>query len=272
MKRLTTNKPAILNRVNVKWIRNLIPAIFIILLLAGFTSRAQTLPVVSVRFANPVYDCPTQIYCLDVEFKSDTPDQKLFGMNLRFFYDDNILEYVGTSDFAEGYSMPGDPEIQNVGGAFLFGITGPLEWFNGQVQLTSSTSVVLPTDGWVKLFRICFHVDDPAYVGIQNFCATIVWDLQENPPETGGGFQWGDDGVVMTVAGLSAQQSLPTTEEVVQFNWTYGGNPEGFGHPVSTVCIKTTCGYYIPVSNWSLYLAISLMVVATVFIYRRRMS
>jgi hypothetical protein len=181
------------------------------------------------------------------------------------------MEYVGTGDFAVGYSMPSPPEIATGPGQF-FGFAGPADWINGQVQLTSATTVLLPTDGWVKLFMICFHVDDPNSVNIQNFCPSIVWDLQEDPPEIGGGFQPGDDGVVMTVVGQTPQQSLPTTEHVVQFNWAYGGNPNGFGLPVSTNCIKTTCGYIIPVSNWSLYLAIGLMFIATVFIYRRRTS
>jgi hypothetical protein len=272
MKRISSIKPETNKRLSSRLSWKIMPAVLMMLLFTGLMTNAQTLPTVSVRFANPVYDCPTQNYCLDVEFMCDTPNQKLFGMNLRFYHDDNILEYVGANDFAEGYTMPVAPEITTGVGGPLFGFSGPLEWFNGQVQLTSPTSVVLPTDGWVKLFRICFHVDDPASVGIQSFCPSLVWDLQENPPETGGGFQWGDDGVVMTIVGQTIQQSLPSTEQVVQFNWTYGGNPEGFGHPVSVNCIKTTCGYYIPVSNWSLYLAIGLMVLATVFIYRRRIS
>jgi len=272
MKRLIVFKTAIHNRLNANSALILFPAMLLVLLFSGLLVQAQTAPVVAVRFDNPKYDCPpTQTYCVDVVFKSDTPNQKLFGMNLRFYYDDNILEYIGTSDFAQGYSMPVLPEI-TTGPGSVFGFGSPADWINGQVQLTSTTSVVLPTDGWIKLFRICFHVDDPNSLNLQNFCPSIVWDLQEDPPEIGGGFQPGDDGVVITVVGQTPQQSLPSTENVVQFNWEYGGNPSGFGHPVDEVCISTICGYIIPVSNWALYLAIGLMMIATIFIYRRRIS
>ena len=46
----------------------------ILLFLTGFLD-AQ--PVVTARFANPVYDCTTQTYCVDVEFQSDTPGQHI---------------------------------------------------------------------------------------------------------------------------------------------------------------------------------------------------
>lgn len=252
--------------------RKTIPAMLLILLFTGFIASSQSIPEVAVRFNNPVYDCPTNTYCLDVEFMSDTPGQQLFGMNLRFFYDDNILEYIGASDFAQGYGMTETPAIITGPGA-AFGLAGPADWVNGSVQLLSATSVFLPTDGWVKLFKICFNVDDPNSLNIRLFCPSVIWDLQEDPPEIGGGFLAGDDGVVMTVVDPDPDlDSAPTTEIVVQFNWQYGGNPNGFGVPVNEVCISTICGYIIPVSNWALFLGIGLMIVATMFIYRRRLS
>jgi hypothetical protein len=255
--------------------RKTIPAMLLILLFSGFIANSQSIPEVTVRFNNPVYDCPTQTYCLDVEFKSNTPGQQLFGMNLRFFYDDNVLEYIGTNDFAQGYGMPQAPAILNGSGA-RWGLAGSADWVNGSVELQSASSVLLPTDGWVKLFGICFHVDDPNSLNTRTFCPSVIWDLQEDPPEIGGGFLDGDDGVVMILADPPGQilTTAPTTEIVEQFNWQYGGNPnpDGYGIPVDLVCISTICGYIIPVSNWALFLGIGLMIVATMFIYRRRMS
>jgi len=254
--------------------RKIIPATLAILLLSGLMASSQSLPEVSVRFNNPAYDCPTQTYCLDVEFMSTAPGQQLFGMNLRFFYDDNILEYISASDFAQGYGMTEAPEIiTGIGPGTAWGLAGPADWVNGSVSLLAPSSVFLPTDGWVKLFKICFHVDDPNSLNIRLFCPSVIWDLQEDPPEVGGGFLSGDDGVVMTVVDPDPQNdSAPTTEIVEQFNWEYGGNPNGFGLPVQEVCVSTTCGYIIPVSNWALFLGIGLMIMATLFIYRRRMS
>lgn len=54
---------------------------------------AQNLPQIKVRFANPDYDCRSQTYCVDVEFQSSVPDRELYGMNVRFFYDDAVLEF-----------------------------------------------------------------------------------------------------------------------------------------------------------------------------------
>jgi hypothetical protein len=253
--------------------RKTIPVMLLILLFSGLIARSQSVPEVSVRFNNAVYDCPTNTYCLDVEFMSNTPGQQLFGLNLRFCYDDNILEYIGASDFAQGYGMPEPPAIlTGPGGAW--GLAGPADWVNGSVELQSTSSVVLPTNGWLKLFKICFNVDDPNSLNIRNFCPSVIWDLQEDPPEIGGGFLAGDDGVVMTIAVPPGQilTSGPTTEIVYQFNWQYGGNPNGFGIPVNEVCINTICGYIIPVSNWALFLGIGLMIIVTLFIYRRRMS
>ena len=61
------------------------------------------IPVITVRFANPQNDCVTQEYCLDVELRSDITDQELFGMNVRFFYDDDVLEFVDFRDYQGGY-------------------------------------------------------------------------------------------------------------------------------------------------------------------------
>lgn len=249
------------------------PLLLLFLLLSGSQAVAQ-LPLVTVRFFNPQYDCPSQTYCVDVEFISDSR-QQLFGMNVRFFYDDDVLEYQSLGDFAVGYGSPIPPTIQTgpAGSGNAFGIAGPLEWFNGDVKLVSPSPIYLSST-WTKLFNVCFHVDDPDAISIDNFCPTIVWDLEENPAS--GGYLSGDNGVVITVVNPSPQQeAIPAIEHVVQFNWTYNydGNPDPpYGFPVPEVCIPTTCGYVIPLSNWALVLAIGLMLVASVFIYRRRIS
>jgi hypothetical protein len=254
--------------------------IFLVVLLAlgllqAFQANAQDqFPMVTVRFANPQFDCPTQTYCVDVEFLADVEGQQLFGMNVRFFYDDNVLEFLSMGDFAEGYDSPNPPQIITgpPSSGALFGLAGPVEWFNGTVQLVSPSSVYLSTSQWTKLFNICFHVDDPKALGIDNFCPSLIWDLQSNPDM--GGFQPGDDGVVMTVVAPYPQETGPTMEQVQQFNWHYNILPAdfSFGAPESVNCVSTKCGYVIPLSNWSLFLGIGLMMVVSVFIYRRRIS
>jgi hypothetical protein len=260
---------------NYRFSQKFLFPLLLFLILSGFMATAQPqIPVVSVRFANPHYDCPTKIYCLDVEFKSDIASQQVYGMNVRFFYDDDILEFLSMGDFAPGYASLGFPQIVTggPGSGTEYGIEGPLEWVNGTLQLVSfDTTIYLSDTAWTKLFNVCFHVDSPLAINIQNFCPSIIWDLQENPDL--GGYLTGDDGVVITVVDPTFQQdSSPTTENVIQFNWQYGGTGGNVGFPVSIICISTICGYVIPLANWSLFLAIGLMLIASVLIYRRRIS
>lgn len=240
--------------------------------LIGFQSMSQDLPLMKVRFNNPHYDCPTHLYCVDVEFQSDSPGLQVFGVNVRFFYDRDLMMFYSMGDYTMGYTSPEPPQRVTgpAGSGSFFGLSGKIEWFNGLVQLTEPTDTVISTTGWTKLFNVCFKVLDPSYILTHpNFCPAIIWDLQENPEN--GGFFPGDDGVVVTTLLSWPDVSSPTTENVVQFNWAYGAVGEAYGHPVEEVCITPDC-FIIPVANWAIYIGISLMVIATVFIYRRRIS
>jgi hypothetical protein len=183
-------------------------ALTIVLLIAmGFCNlvQSQTTPTVSVRLANPTYSCETGLYCLDVEFQADVPDVQLFGMNVRFFYPDDILELSGFSDFQGGYGpvAPNPPTVIPSAAGFgtnFFGFPAPgvADWVNGAIQLVDGMqpAIILGTQDWTKLFQICFTVQGPI-ADSTNFCPPIVWDLELNPAN--GGYLAGDDGVVITV-------------------------------------------------------------------------
>src|SRR5690242_20822153 len=81
--------------------RTLFLALFITLLGYSSVAYSQADPVVTVRFANPHYECLTMHYCVDVEFMSNTPGVQVFGMNVRFFYPDNILELLPVNAFSD---------------------------------------------------------------------------------------------------------------------------------------------------------------------------
>ncbi|MCK6692979.1 MAG: HYR domain-containing protein, partial [Thermoanaerobaculia bacterium] len=208
----------------------------------------QATPVVTIRFSNPHFDCSNGgVYCLDVEYKSDIPNQQVFGTNVRFFYDDDVLEFLGFSDFQGGYGpvAPNPPAITTGApgsGPAWFTFGGPAEFVNGAIQLvnTNATPIILSTTNWTKLFQICFAVDDPN-ANLNNFCPSVVWDLEEDPLE--GGFIIGDDGVVITVVDPDPNvDSAPTVENVLHHNWTYdgiAGTPYGF--PVESSCISIRC-------------------------------
>jgi len=207
--------------------------------------QSQT-PVITVRFANPQNDCVTQEYCLDVELRSDISDQELFGMNVRFFYDDDVLEFVDFRDYQGGYgAVAPDPPIISTSepaGPALFNFPGAAEFVNGAIQLVNlgPPPIILDTAAWSKLFQICFLVDDPN-ANLDTFCPSVVWDLEQNP--LNGGFLAGDDGVVMTIVDPDPNnESLSADENVVQFNWQYIGNGQApFGEPVDSVCSNINC-------------------------------
>ena len=213
--------------------------------LLSFTTVLFSQPTVTVRFANPVYDCLTGDYCLDVEFLADSQDVEVFGMNVRFFYDDTIMEFTAFSDFQGGYGpvSPDPPQVSTNGpaGPSLFNFVGPAEFVNGAFQLLDTTGgIILDTVVWTKLFQICFQIDDPG-LDLSSFCPSVVWDLEQDP--TLGGFLIGDDGVVITMVDPDPFiESASTTENVEQFNWVYSGpGTPPYGMPVSTTCINIDC-------------------------------
>lgn len=200
----------------------------------------QSMPVITVRFANPQYDNATEQYCVDVEFLSNVPDQQVFGMNVRFFYDDSVLEFISFSDFQGGYGpmLPNPPGIfTSQSASSMFGFTGAAEFVNGAIQLLDETAapVMLGPDSWTKVFQMCFHVDD-ANANQMSFCPSLVWDLEVDPAN--GSFLVGSDGVVITVVDPGPLDSAPSVENASQFNWTYSGSGSApYGHSVQNNCI-----------------------------------
>jgi len=203
-----------------------------------------TNPTITVRFANPQYDCTTEHYCVDVELQSDMEDQQLFGMNVRFFYDDALLELFDFRDFQGGYGpvAPNPPQVFQSSPGFgtnYFGFAAPgiADWVNGGVQLVDNSQppLYIDTSGWTKIFQICFDVDAP-FADSTSFCPPIVWDLEADPAN--GGYLYGDDGVIITVVAPPPTESGPAIENVVQFNWEYTGSGSAppYGQLAETDC------------------------------------
>jgi hypothetical protein len=209
-----------------------------LLFFAGIAAQAQ--PVITARFANPELNCDAETYCVDVEFQSSLPNQMLFGMNVRFFYPEDQLSFISFGEFVAGYaaSFPNPPDIWSISpgsGDSLFSYPGAAVFVNGSVQKVTSSTAVLSTTGWTKIFNICFHVEDPEAFNDPAFCPSLIWDLMENPSQ--GGMLMG---IVMTV--VSGSGSGPAIENAAQFNWQYDGIPGlPHGFPVQTSCLETHC-------------------------------
>jgi len=243
------------------------------IILSSLWAVAQPpLPEVTVRFANPVFDCLSGTYCLDVEFNTDTQNEELYGINVRFFFDNDVLSFKEFNDFQGGYgpANPNPPDLESLipgGGQASYGFIGDGLLLNGAVQLGSDLNpIYISTTDWTKLFSVCFTVN-PAYYNLMDFCPSIVWDLKADGD---GGFGVGSDGVVITLVDVSRDfVSKPVKEQVVQFNWEYSDVPGiPFGSPVEEICISSDCPL-IPLSNWALYTAIMLIFVFLLVKFRR---
>lgn len=224
----------------------IIALIVAIFLVSGIRTQAICQnPTVTIQFANPTYNITTSQYCADVEFKSDTSGTIVFGMNVRFFYDESVLDFIGFSDFQGGYGAvaPNPPTtFTSPAGPALFNFAGAATWVNGAIQLIdpNSTPIILPNNNWTKIFQVCFTIDQPN-LNSQSFCPSLVWDMEQNPEN--GGFLLGDDGVVITAVDPDPNmESLATIENVDQFNWIYigsGTSPWGQPQPVSCISLET---------------------------------
>jgi hypothetical protein len=204
-------------------------------------------PNITVRLSNPQFNCTTAKYCADVEFQSDLSNQELYAMNVRFWYDENVLELVNFTGFQGGYGVinPNPPGRNTFTfGPSYFNFAGPAEYINGAIQKVNANApaIVISTTGWTKLFQVCFTVDDPN-ANYNNFCPSVVLDLEQNPAN--GGYLPGSDGVVMTVI-LATGGSGPVVEHVNQFNWQYiGSGNMPYGQPISNACMSTVCAPWI---------------------------
>lgn len=225
--------------------------ILILVVLGLISMDMVSQPNITVRFANPVFNCTNQNLTVDVEYQCNQSGKQLFGMNVRLFYPDNVLEFINFSGFVTGYSAvsPNPPVVSTysaTSGMTLFGFPGPAEYVNGAIQKTSTTSLTLSTTSWTKIFSINFHVDDVNAFNSSSFCPVLIWDKNEAMTA---GFLTGSEGVVMLV--VNGTGTGPVNEYVQQFNWTYDGIPGNpHGYPVSTNCFSTICGYapksYLP--------------------------
>lgn len=225
---------------------------------AGFS---QVPPTISIRFGNPDFNEETNTLCVDVEYQSDQPGQQIFGTNIRFYYQNDVLGFIDFRDFQGDYApvMPSPPVVQTGAPSFspFFGFYSGevLDFVNGAIQLISQGSdpIMLPDNGdWVKLFQICFAVNPEKVIDPEFFCPTIIWDLEQNPDN--GGFQQASDGVVITVVNADPNfESAPAKERVIQFNWDYiGSGSAPYGNPQSYDCVRVGEPHEMPLMGpWS---------------------
>jgi len=200
---------------------------------------------ITLRFANPTFDCVGKTYCLDVEMSSDSPGDTLYGTNVRFFYNSAQLDLINFTNLATNYSVSRTPDVNQgvaTSGMDLFNFPAgeAAVWVNGAVELQNTNGGQgIAVGGWTKFFEVCFDVvGDP--IGVENFCPEVIWDLEVDRND--GGFLAGNDGVV--VALISSGSTDVALESVDHFNWDYSGNgtaPYGDYTQSAGGCLTETC-------------------------------
>jgi hypothetical protein len=214
-----------------------------ILLVSIGVTWGQGLSKLTTRFANPQFDEKAGIYSLDVEMRSDRTNEQVFGMNVRFFYDETQLSFLGFDQFQDGYKLLGEAPRSFVGnsesGAAMFGFEAAAAYINGAVQLQQpKTSFSMSPDRWSKFFRVTFKVKE-GFQGLKNFCPCVIWDIKANATQQG--FFEGSNGVVVTVVEKNAQtpqESAPSLVSGEAFNWdqsSWGNMP--YGNPLTKSCL-----------------------------------
>jgi len=203
------------------------------------TVNAQN-PEVTVRFANPTYDCGEESFCIDVEFQADSDSVQLYGFNIYFMIDSSVLKFDAFTDLASGYStFTPDPPTETglLNGEDLVGFDNVLH-INGAIIYNSNflnpaTELFISTTDWTRIYSICFDVvDSDPFDPDGNFSPSLVWDMTE---DNDGGIHIGT-GIVMTKVDTDGVNpgGVPVDEASIPFNWEYipggdgtTGNPYG---------------------------------------------
>ncbi|MEO6131489.1 MAG: hypothetical protein ABIQ02_06550, partial [Saprospiraceae bacterium] len=207
--------------------------------------------IFTLRFSNPRFPCDSLQYLVDVEFQSNFPNTQLFGINLRYWYDDSKLEFQNyVMAFPTSYQaeVPVITTLITQGPAW-FNFAGAADYVNGGIQhiggyLPPYAHYIATAPGWTKLFTIAFHIDDPN-ADPANFFTSVIGDLEQYPQY--GGFLPGNDGIVMTAITITGG-SVPTTEHTIPFNWNYiyappppPTQPAPYGTPANTYGTPLAC-------------------------------
>lgn len=174
------------------------------------------------------FDSPRIIngkYIINVFAKSSVQGKRIFGINLRLFYDAaDFTPTITLKNFADGYGLTslGQPRVAtgNALSKTLLNTDGFARYVNGVVQLNNVNAAPLPLDTalWLKLFEIEFTPLTPT---TDVSCAPIVWEKMPNWRD--GGMLGGSAGLVITnvkdPSGVIYTE--PTAATGINFNWKF---------------------------------------------------
>lgn len=157
---------------------------------------------------------------LTLQGKAPVP-LKLFGMNLRFFYDSRIFKGYAAGGFLpipeDGYRVYNFHNTKDTpAGWAAFGSTGALTYVNGALELLDMGDAINIGEDWTDIMKLRFIPKSPLE-GEQ--CPSFILDKEMIPAN--GGFLTGSDGITITeLTGFdNTFRTAPTTEYVEHYNW-----------------------------------------------------
>lgn len=168
---------------------------------------------------------------LDIEARASSP-LKIFGLNLRFFYDTRIFKPALTTntDFKlilpSGYKQYNPFNANSPTGWAMFGSTGPITYINTAVELTTPAKAVEVGTEFVNVLQ--FHVT-PKVPLVGEQCPAFIIDkstyVKPNPmyPDLGPGGFLNSEGITCTEymkTEAGEMYTAATTEYGIHMNWS----------------------------------------------------
>lgn len=183
-------------------------------------------PTLYIKLENP--RLVVDKYVVDVMMMCDSLNKKLFGMNVRLFYDAaDFTGIVKFKNFAPGYGtyVYGQPPVYtgNSASKIMFGTTGAARFVNGNMQLEDKTKPLPNLNTWAKIFEIEFTPVNPITT-IDGFCPEII--LDKMPASSFGSFMAGSDGVTALILANpgTRYETATVNERPHYFNWVSTSN------------------------------------------------
>jgi hypothetical protein len=232
-----------MNMLKVTAKRTVLLAIALCLGLSTWVTGQEISSRITTRFANPQFNAIEKTYALDVEMRANIPGQKLFGMNLRLFYDASELEFTAISELHSSYAVQGAaPQAlrgNDASGSAMFHFEAAAAYLNTAVQLTKEDAPMEISDNqWTKLGKLNFKIPESVSSGT-TLCPTVIWDQKSSVQKQG--FFPGSGGVVITLVDTdptTREVSKPASVAVIPFNWELSGAESmPFGYPINQACV-----------------------------------
>lgn len=219
-----------------------LPAVILLLACVSQTHSQDEIDRVSMRFAQPQFNVNERAYSINVEMHALQPGQKLFGINLRFFYDATNIEFAGISALHSSYSIMGAAPFAYRGndesGQYMFNFPASAAYINTAVQLMNEDAPLeLLHTGWTKIATLNFVIPESVEINSQ-LCPALIWDQKSSVLKES--FLPGSNGVVVTLVEEDAstrETTKPTVVTSESFNWgSYGVMNMPFGAPLQQDC------------------------------------